>query len=165
MDFFGFGWRDGVLLTAALAAVYLVLSLLKLAQLRRPPTSADEASRLGAATLPPQFVDATPEPPAFQAPDLPEAPISFDDHLASKMGGDDEMGRLRNEVETLRREVGELRAARRVSPQYADAMALAQRGYDARGIAAECGISVGEAELVSALSRNAANFDDEVDDG
>ncbi|WIM05253.1 MAG: DUF2802 domain-containing protein [Candidatus Nitricoxidivorans perseverans] len=165
MGYFGFGWRDGVLLIAALTAVYLALSLLKLAQLRRHRTPSDEAVHSPAIAAPPQFMDFPPAAPAIPDPDPTEAPASFGDRLAARVGFDDEMERLRGEVESLRREVAELRAARRVSPQYSDAMALAQRGYDARGIAAECGISVGEAELVSALSRNAANIDDEVSDG
>jgi hypothetical protein len=65
----------------------------------------------------------------------------------------------------LRAEMSELKAARRVSPLYAEAVALARRGFDARGIAAECGISVAEAELVQAMSDGGKNFDGEVDDG
>ncbi|MDP2811544.1 MAG: DUF2802 domain-containing protein [Rhodocyclaceae bacterium] len=165
MSFFGFGWRDGVLLTAALAAVYLVLSLLKLVHLRRHRIPHDETTHSPAIALSPQFTNFSPVVPVVPDPDPTEAPASFGDQLAAKMGFDGEMAGLRSEVERLRREVAELRTARRVSPQYSDAMALAQRGYDARGIAAECGISVGEAELVSALSRNATNVDDEVNDG
>lgn len=173
MDFFEFGWRDGVLLIAALVAVYLVLTLLKLAQLRRHRGASHEASY-----SPASFREFSMEPPVLPEPDFPVAPIPFGDQLAAKRYGapelvpagadsgfDDEMTRLRGEVEMLRREVAEFRTARRVSPQYSDAMALAQRGYDAQGIAVECGISVGEAELVLALSRNTAGFDDEVDDG
>lgn len=164
MDLLGFGWRDGVLLLAALTAIYLMLSLLKLTQLRRRQASSDEAMIPEAPTLPPQLADVPQEPFPPGVPVVAAPQVSFGDQLAARVGIDEEMGRLRDEVETLRQEVAELRAARRVSPQYSDAMALAQRGYDAQGIAAECGISVGEAELVSALSRGATHFDDEVDD-
>jgi hypothetical protein len=78
-----------------------------------------------------------------------------------------EVRQLRAEVEQLRQELLELKQtqARRISPLYADAAALAQRGFDARGVAEECGISVAEAELVLAMSRDEQNFDSEVKDG
>ena len=41
---------------------------------------------------------------------------------------------------------------------------LAQRGLDAQSIAEQCGISVGEAELVLALSRNKQEYEDGEDD-
>ena len=59
----------------------------------------------------------------------------------------------------------EIKTLRRISPLYADAAALAQRGFDARGVAEECGISVAEAELVLAMSKDSKDFDIEVDDG
>jgi len=71
-----------------------------------------------------------------------------------------ELQQLRSDVAGLREELKLLKAARRVSPQYNEAMMLAQRGIDAQGIAAQCGISVGEAELVLALSRNKQEYED-----
>lgn len=62
---------------------------------------------------------------------------------------------LRSEVEALRVEVGQLRAARQVSPQYGEAMSLAQSGLAAEEIATRCGISVAEAQLVRALGTSA----------
>jgi hypothetical protein len=46
-------------------------------------------------------------------------------------------------------------------------MGLAQQGHDARSIAGRCGISIGEAELVVALSRKELGFnaDEESEDG
>lgn len=78
-----------------------------------------------------------------------------------------EVRQLRAEVEQLRQELLELKQAqaRRISPLYADAAALAHRGFDARGVAEECGISVAEAELVLAMSKDEQNFDSEVKDG
>jgi orotate phosphoribosyltransferase-like protein len=60
--------------------------------------------------------------------------------------------------------LADVRDARRISPLYADAAALAHRGFDARGVAEECGISVAEAELVMAMSRDDKDFDSEVED-
>ena len=71
-----------------------------------------------------------------------------------------ELQHLRSDVAGLREELRLLKAARRVSPQYNEAMMLAQRGIDAQGIAEQCGISVGEAELVLALSRNKQEYED-----
>lgn len=76
-----------------------------------------------------------------------------------------EVRQLRDDVAALRQEVAELKETRRISPLYAEAAALAHRGFDARGVADECGISVAEAELVLAMSRDDTDFDSEVDDG
>ena len=88
-----------------------------------------------------------------------ESPQRFGDHLF-RTTLESELQQLRSEVASLREELKVLKAARRVSPQYNEAMMLAQRGIDAGSIAAQCGISVGEAELVLALSRNKQEYDD-----
>lgn len=77
----------------------------------------------------------------------------------------EEVGRLRLEVVSLRNEIGQLKATRHISPQYADALALAERGLSAQDLADRCGISLGEAELVWSLSHGPANFDQEEDYG
>ena len=56
-------------------------------------------------------------------------------------------------IAALREEINAERQPRPISPFYGEAMDLAARGYDARGIADECGISVAEAELLLAMSR------------
>jgi DNA-directed RNA polymerase specialized sigma24 family protein len=53
----------------------------------------------------------------------------------------------------LKEEVSLLKAARNVSPQYGEAVTLAQKGMAPQQIAERCGISVAEAEMVCALSR------------
>lgn len=152
MDLAGLGWRDGLLLAAGLVAVYLVVSVLHLIQLRRRrPTLS--------------FVPAAPAAPtAAAAADAPAPAAPFAEHLA-RTGLEAEVARLREEVAALRDELAAVRAAPRVSPLYTEAMALARRGFDARGIAHECGISVAEAELVLAMSCDNRSFDDEVDHG
>ena len=55
--------------------------------------------------------------------------------------------------ESLAAEIASLRNARSVSPQYGEAVVLAQRGLETEAIAERCGISVSEAELVAALAR------------
>ncbi len=64
------------------------------------------------------------------------------------------------EIEELRREIGELKAANQVSPFYGEAGALARRGYDAQAIAERCGISVAEAEMVCSLSKSAGSTEE-----
>ena len=63
-----------------------------------------------------------------------------------------QQNRLIADVARLRDELTALRAASRVAPAYAEAVAMVQRGLDAQAIAERCGISVAEAELVRALS-------------
>ena len=65
-----------------------------------------------------------------------------------------ESGALRDQLEQVRQELERLKAARNVSPLYSEAMSLAQRGVTADGIAGQCGISLGEAELVAALAQS-----------
>lgn len=149
MNYLDIGWRDGLLLAVTLLGVYFVYSLLKFMQLRYRHESFGGVIRLPDAP----FVEEEVKPISMREPRIAASPPRFGDRLAEKIESADEMVKLRDEVGRLRREVADLRVARRVSSQYSEAMALAQRGYDARGIAAECGISIGEAELVAALGR------------
>jgi hypothetical protein len=66
---------------------------------------------------------------------------------------------LRAELAHLTEEMRYLKAARNVSPLYGEAIALAQQGVPAAGIADRCGISIGEAELVAALARSESGFE------
>ena len=125
---------------------------------------------------PPAEADASPEPepkrkhrwlPQWiraEADPTPEAAAeaavpTFGEQL-QRSSLEAEVQHLRSDVAGLREELKLLKAARRVSPQYNEAMMLAQRGVDAQGIADQCGISVGEAELVLALSRNKQEYED-----
>jgi hypothetical protein len=65
----------------------------------------------------------------------------------------EELDALRAEVAALRQEMGGIKAARNVAPQYGEAMTLAGQGASAQDIAERCGISVAEAELVRALGQ------------
>lgn len=175
MDFTQFGWRDGVLLIAAAIGVYVALTLLRLLQLGKRKSGRLEFTSADAPTLfavpgavapaPAAPVEVTPSAPELPfhfppapASDMPtaaspaEAPSSFAEALAASQL-EQEVRQLRAEVAALREELLDLQAARRVSPHYADAMALARRGFDARHIAHHCGIALGEAELVMALAR------------
>ncbi len=100
---------------------------------------------------------------AIAARPAPPRPAGFGEHLAEHLARTDvemEVQRMRSEMERMRSEVEQLRAARNVSPQYAEAMELAQRGMSAQQLADHLGISLGEAELVHALSRSDGKFDE-----
>jgi hypothetical protein len=165
MDFTEFGWRDGVLLGAAAVGVYLAVALLRLLQLgKRKGHGADAhidvlaGSGFGPATAPAPADHADlpfsfPSPLAKAAVAVPPG-TTFAETLNST-ALEHEVRQLRSEVAALREDLLELQATRRVAPQYADAMVLARRGFDVQGIADQCGISLGEAELVLALARDA----------
>lgn len=108
-----------------------------------------------------------PVPAAVAAP--PSPPVSgFGEQLAEHLARSDlerEVRQLRKEVNELRDELEDLRAVRNISPQYAEAVALAQRGLTAQDVADRMGISLAEAELVHALSRGESIFDEGEHDG
>ncbi|MBU1235657.1 MAG: DUF2802 domain-containing protein [Gammaproteobacteria bacterium] len=186
MESGGFGWRELTALLAALAGVYLVIALVALARLRSRSFPAGNveptASRSLVADAPPPaerswahpFLTPAPKPDE-DVPVLTEVDLMMGEVPSAKRespfaetlaltGLESEVRQLRGEVAALREELAELKEARRISPLYADAAALAHRGFDARGVAEECGISVAEAELVLAMSKDETNFDSEVHD-
>lgn len=166
MDTAEFLWRVVLLVAAVAAAIYFVVLIARLRRLR-PAPGPDLSVQRAAGPAP----ELAPELVFVAAPVVgePAAP-GFEEHLAWTQRGSElrdlraEMAVLREELATLRERVAELEAARRISPFYADAAELARRGFDARGVAEECGISVAEAELVLAMSSDTSNFDDEVHD-
>ncbi len=110
------------------------------------------------------------EEPESPAPAVPSTPRSggFGEPLAAHLARTEvetEIQRMRDEMERMRREMDDLRTMRRVSPQYAEAMELAQRGLTAQDVADQLGISLGEAELVHALSRSRQNLEEGETDG
>jgi hypothetical protein len=172
MDFDAVSLRDIVLAVIGLVGVYLAVMVLRLLRLRRRSAARDEDEpaippTLGEAPdddLPEENLVYTPPPASRQAP----SPVADFGAELARSQQDTEIRRLREEVRQLREEVGQLRgeladanAARLVSPQYSDAMAMAQRGLSAQDVADRCSISLGEAELVWALSRGPKNFDQE----
>lgn len=192
MEWTSLGWRDVILLLAVIAAVYLAVMLLRLTRLggrrqappeeRAPPelprADAAEAEAPAAAftVLPaPTFAwDEVEELLGETAPVNPAAqpavarPGGFGEHLAEHLARSDmemEVQRMRDEMARMRAELEEMRMARRVSPQYAEAMELAQRGLTAQDVADRLGISLAEAELVHALSRGEMNFEEGEDHG
>ena len=180
MEIAGVALRDLILLVSAVAGIYLVLMTLRLMQVGRRkaqappietavPTLAPSQDESGVAPKADEkkadadedeagddetFVYARPRVVA------PEEPPSFGSELA-RSHLEREVKQLREEIAELRGELANMKAASRVSPQYADAMALAQRGLTAQDVADRCNISLAEAELVWALARGPQNLDQE----
>jgi len=123
--FESFGLRELVIGTAVLLGIYSGIIIIRLARMSRA---------------------RQPEPVWKQDP------AQFGEQVV-KSGIEAELAELRGEVEALKERVSLLEAARNVSPQYGEAVALAQKGLTAAQIAERCGISVAEAEMVCALSR------------
>ncbi|HEX8987079.1 MAG TPA: DUF2802 domain-containing protein [Rhodocyclaceae bacterium] len=172
MDLGALTLRDAVLAVIGLLGVYLVVMVLRLLQLRRRRAPAPATAR--PPVLEDDEGDVAFEEPVYAAPVARPAPTPAGDFGAevARSRFDAETRQLREEVAQLREEIGQLRseladlkAARLVSPQYAEAMTMAQRGLTAQDLADRCGISLGEAELVWALSRGATHFDQEEDYG
>lgn len=107
----------------------------------------DAPDALPSATYDKPRPPAEPDASAFGFDALLEVRQSR--HLVDTMQR--EVNLLKHEVQQLRQELADLRAASRVSPQYGEAVSLARRGLDASAIAERCGISVAEAELVRSL--------------
>lgn len=126
MEFFEtFGLRELVIGTAVLLGVYSGIVIIRLSRMSRP------------------------QPPA---PVWKQDPTQFGQQMV-KTGIETELAELRGEMAALKEEVSLLKAARNVSPQYGEAVAMAQKGMAPQQIAERCDISVAEAEMVCALSR------------
>lgn len=132
-----------------------------------PTFEWNDVKDLFGATAQPEPLPPEVQPPASEQPSPPRTG-GFGEHLAEHLARADmemEVQRMRDEMERMRQEMEELRTARRVSPQYAEAMELAQRGLTAQDVADRLGISLAEAELVHALSRGKQNYEEGEDDG
>lgn len=181
--------RSYILVALVLVAVYLAYSMLPLMRLGRRQRRSDETrvdtAYFGLADEPVRpatdplatRVEPALGPAAAHAQDfgegLPRASPAKFAHELAQSNVELELKRLRREVEQLRAEMNEmaeelrqLKSTRNISPLYHEAMTLAQHGEPAEGIAAQCGISIGEAELVAALARSKreGGFDDMDDD-
>jgi len=161
----GIGWRDAVLLVAAVIGVYLVLSVIRLFQVaRKPPAAArwDQTPDFP-GWKPDILIDDAAPPPAPAVP-----PVEFARELARSNVEVEcqalrrECAQLREDLARLGEEVSALKATRNMSPLYNEAMALARQGMSADGIAGRCDISIGEAELVAAMARGASDFENHV---
>ena len=164
------GVYEGILVVVVLLGAYVVWALVRLVRLARrrsPQAKVEQPEPPEQQTTPSGQAQAPAEPGRVE-------PVASLDGFESMVG----QARLRFQVEAqeaslsalraemaalaeqtqaeiaaLREQIDMLRNARNVSPQYGEAVGLAQRGLTSDAIAERCGISVSEAELVAALSR------------
>ena len=156
------GWRDVVLVIAALLGVYLTLSVMRLFRIggKRRDSAPPEGKRRffgwapRASLAAPQSQSEPAAPEAGFAQKLAQSTIEVELQSLRR-----ETVSLREELARLAEEISRLKVTRNVAPVYDEAMALAQQGMAAAGIAGRCGISIGEAELVAALARGEPEFD------
>lgn len=169
MDFTEFSLRYAIICSLAVVAVYMLVLLLRLVRIKRRQSAPGGEMKFDADGIYRREVPASGKRVKAQTVSEPESmpqPRSqeqfsppFGEQLY-RSGVEADLERLRGEVAELKETIAQLKAARRVSPQYNEAMHLAQRGMDEQGIANQCGISIGEAELVLALSRNKQEYED-----
>jgi len=168
MDFAEFSIRYAIFCGAALAVVYLLVSLAGLVQIKLRQRRRQRALTLDGEEV--YWITPEPEPavdePRLREPAIAAMPAQTETKVApfseqlGRSSLEAEMQLLRSEVASIKENMAQIKAARRVSPQYNEAMRLAQGGKTARDIADECGISLGEAELVLSLSRNKQEYED-----
>lgn len=185
----GFTVRDAVLLAIGAVAIYLLVALLRLSQVRQSAKSPAKPSAFSArpreeraepeissiiSSIPPSenpwgdwiASGETARPPASadvaegrgMAVESSTPTLSLFEFQLFRNNVDAELLQLRQELAGLREAFAQLNAARRISPQYNEAMLLAQRGATAQMIADQCAISLGEAELVAALGRDPKQY-------
>jgi len=161
--------RDAVIIAITLVAIYLILSTVRLTQVSRKTKGKPKNKAIAVNTdkdAPSQaqpvakslFWKKKPQPQQQSQPRPQSQPTNQFEQELFRSGVEAELQRLRDEVVMLRGELDRMKTARRVSPQYNEAMMLAQNGLDALGIATQLGISVSEAELVLAMSRNQQEY-------
>ncbi len=153
------GVREAVIVLIALAAIYMIVVVVRMLNLRRRKPAREP--ELPAA---PVFEDKQPEPEVFVEEPLEQAPPGLAEDIL-RQSLEQELAQLRDEVDVLRGELAALRedmlqefahiqAAQAVSPIYGDAMQMAAAGYEPAMIAERCGIARAEAELVVALAKS-----------
>lgn len=172
IDLAALSLRDGILIAATLVGGYLLLLLVPLLRQRvkhRMPAAASHEDRRAVRSEPvmsgegqhriPDGLSGVPNPAVGTSPNHAPAP-GFAQELAQssvhlevrRMRRD--MDAMRAELDSMAEEMRQLKATRNVAPIYSEAMMMAQHGEAPAGIAAQCGISLGEAELVAALARS-----------
>lgn len=168
------GVREVILALVVLLCLYLAWLVLRLFRVSHKPAREPRLEPEYETILDTQ--DLVREPSVQAAPAVAAEPATQPDVASARAEREAfdalvELARLRFQVEALEAanaalredfeiarealtaEIAALRNARSVSPQYGEAVVLAQRGLESDAIAERCGISVSEAELVAALAR------------
>ena len=156
----GIGWRDAILVVAAMIGVYLVLLVMRLFQVTgkrgagKKPAEMNIPSGWETASADGSPVVSSAAPDQEFVRELARSSVEIELEGLRR-----ESAHQREEIQRLAEEISQLKATRNVSPLYNEAMVLAQKGMPAAGIAGHCGISIGEAELVASLARGSIEFE------
>lgn len=156
------GVREAVIVLIALAAIYMIVVVVRMLNLRRRKPAREP--ELPVAPLSQEAPPVPEAPKAFSEEPLEQVPPGLAEEIL-RQSLEQEVAQLRDEVDALRGEVAALRedmlqefahiqAAQAVSPIYGDAMQMAAAGYEPAMIAERCGIARAEAELVVALAKS-----------
>lgn len=180
-----FGVRETLVVLVVLVAIYMLVVVLRMKSLPGQRRATELSSARYEDDLAKRRVevdrfyaaDLRAEPPPAPAPVVPPptqesaraSVASIDQEKIHRLERElaatrDELDALRtafSEVrDELRAEVDRLKAAQRVSPVYADSMQMALAGASAEAIAARCGISRAEADLVLVLAKGGSDAPD-----
>lgn len=145
-DLSAIGWKEGALIALVILAAYMGYALMRLSMLNarrtaEPPTVQPE---------PPAPVNAPPQID-LQA----ELDALFDARLAPLMQAlETRLDLIEDRLDGVSRRIETVNQLPPVAPQYSEALSLAARGLSAGDIAEQCGMSVGEAELVLNLAQS-----------
>jgi hypothetical protein len=162
------GLHDAILLCAGIAAVYLVVAVMQLMQLKRRTPVLLAAKEPSVSSHLPMNNDVRASHDASFSSQLRQSNIEAELKRELKRLGAEvdrlhevfqaESQAIRTEVQAELQQLRLLRTERKnvsnVMPFYNEAMDFARGGLSAAGIAVRCGISLGEAELVAALAHN-----------
>lgn len=157
------GVREAVIVLIALAAIYMIVVVVRMLNLRRRKPVRESGQPVAAFATEALPEPEVPETPAEELP-MEQAPAGLAEEIL-RQSLEQELAQLRDEVDALRGELAALRedmlqefahiqAAQAVSPIYGDAMQMAAAGYEPAMIAERCGIARAEAELVVALAKS-----------
>lgn len=146
IDLSAIGWKEAALIALIILAAYMGYALMRLSML-------NARQREEVAVPPQEPAVASPPPPAFDL--QAELDALFDARLAPLMQAiETRLDLIEDRLDGVGRRIETVNQLPPVAPQYSEALSLAARGYSAQDIAEQCGMSVGEAELVLNLAHS-----------
>jgi hypothetical protein len=155
IDLSAIGWKEAALVALVILALYMGYALLRLSTLNARSTPAQPQTQ---AQPDPSLISAPP-PPAAALPQPDEIDALLDTMLDRRLAPlmqqlETRLDQLEDRMDGMVRRVETVNQLPPVAPQYSEALSLAARGLGAEEIADQCGMSVGEAELVRTLAKS-----------
>ncbi|WP_018412836.1 DUF2802 domain-containing protein [Methyloversatilis thermotolerans] len=147
IDLSAIGWKEAALIALIILAAYMGYALMRLSMLN--------ARQRDEVAIAPQEAVAPPPPPPPPVDLQAELDALFDARLAPLMQAiETRLDLIEDRLDGVGRRIETVNQLPPVAPQYSEALSLAARGYSAQDIAEQCGMSVGEAELVLNLAHS-----------